>query len=163
MRETDELYLFWEHQFGQWTKRDMVDLDGTTYNCCEQFMMAKKALLFGDLETQAKIMATTSPKEQKKLGREVANFDARRWDQHKFAIVWMANFLKFSQHPDLKERLLNTGSKILAEASPVDLIWGIGFAAKDDAALDPSQWRGQNLLGEVLMSVRVALRKSERP
>lgn len=160
MRETEDLYLFWEHQFGQWTKRDMVDIDGTSYNCCEQFMMAKKALLFGDLETQSKIMATTSPKEQKQLGREVVNFDAGFWDLHKFAIVWMANFLKFSQHPDLKERLLNTGDKILAEASPVDLIWGIGFAAKDDEALDPAQWRGQNLLGEVLMSVRDALRKA---
>ncbi len=160
MRATETLYLFWEHQFGQWTKRDMVDLDGTIYNCCEQFMMAKKALLFNDLELFAKILATLSPKEQKQLGREVANFDAKVWDRNKFAIVWMANFLKFSQHQDLKERLLNTGNKILAEASPVDLIWGIGFAAKDDAALDPAQWRGQNLLGEVLMSVRDALRKT---
>lgn len=160
MRETETLYLFWEHQFGQWTKRDMVDIDGTVYNCCEQFMMAQKALLFKDQSLFAKILATPSPKEQKHLGREVANFDAKLWDQNKFAIVWMANFLKFSQHPDLKERLLNTGNKILAEASPVDLIWGIGFAAKDDEALDPAQWRGQNLLGEVLMSVRSALRLS---
>jgi ribA/ribD-fused uncharacterized protein len=160
VRETETLYLFWEHQFGQWSKRDMVDLDGTVYNCCEQFMMAKKALLFKDQSLFAKILATPSPKEQKQLGREVANFDAPIWDRNKFAIVWMANFLKFSQHPDLKERLLNTGDKILAEASPVDLIWGIGFAAKDDEALDPAQWRGQNLLGEVLMSVRDALRKS---
>lgn len=160
MRETEKLYLFWEHQFGQWTKRDMVDLDGTVYNCCEQFMMAKKARLFGDRQTYERIMATDSPKEQQQLGREVANFDATVWDRNKFAIAWMANYLKFSQHPDLKERLLNTGNKILAEASPVDLVWGIGFAAKDDEALDPAQWRGQNLLGEALMSVRDALRKT---
>jgi hypothetical protein len=160
MRETENMYLFWEHQFGQWTKRDMVDVDGAVYNCCEQYMMAKKALLFGDDETRNKIMATLVPREQKDLGRMVANFDAEKWDAYKFAIVWQANFLKFSQHADLRERLLNTGDKVLAEASPVDLVWGIGFAAKDDEALDPSKWRGQNLLGEVLMSVRDALRKT---
>jgi ribA/ribD-fused uncharacterized protein len=160
MRESENLYLFWEHQFGQWTKRDMIDIDGAVYNCCEQYMMAKKALLFADIQTQNKIMQTSAPREQKDLGRTVANFDARTWNEHKFAIVWQANFLKFSQHQDLRERLLNTGDKILAEASPVDLVWGIGFAAKDDEALDQTKWRGQNLLGEVLMSVRDALRKS---
>lgn len=160
MRETDQVYLFYEHQFGQWTKRDMVDVDGVVYNCCEQYMMAKKALLFRDLDTLGRIMASASPREQKQLGREVANFDPVVWNRYKFAVVWMGNFLKFSQHPDLRERLLNTGDKLLAEASPVDLVWGIGFAATDDEALDPRQWRGQNLLGEVLMSVRGALRKS---
>ncbi len=27
MRETDDYYFFWEHQFGQWTKRDITDTD----------------------------------------------------------------------------------------------------------------------------------------
>lgn len=39
------------------------------------------------------IMATDSPKEQKQLGREVANSDTKIWDRNKFAIVWMANNL----------------------------------------------------------------------
>lgn len=162
MKETEEMYLFWEHQFGQWTKRDMVDFDGSKYNCCEQYMMAQKAKLFNDQSTFDKIMNTESPSRQKDLGRTVANFDEIIWNANKFAIVWMANFLKFSQHHDLRERLLKTGEKTLAEASPVDLVWGIGFSAKDEEALDPSQWRGKNLLGEVLMSVRDALKKSAR-
>ncbi len=159
MRETEDVYLFWEHQFGQWTKRDMVDVDGVLYNCCEQYMMAKKALMFGDRVNFDKIMMTVSPKEQKQLGRKVENFEAEKWDNHKFAVVWFANYLKFSQHHDLRERLLKTGTKILAEASPVDLVWGIGHAANTDEAIDPTQWRGRNLLGEVLMSVREALPK----
>ena len=71
-------------------------------------------------------------------------------------IVWYGNYLKFSQHEDLRERLLATGDRILAEASPYDLIWGIGYRAKDDLALDQKNWRGQNLLGKILMSVRSA-------
>jgi ribA/ribD-fused uncharacterized protein len=157
MRETDDLYLFWHHQFGQWGKHEMQDIDGCVYNCCEQYMMAKKALLFSDQDSVAKIMAAETPKEQQALGRRVANFNRELWDRNKFAIVWQGNYLKFSQQRELRERLLATGDKILAEASPVDLIWGIGFAAEDDQALNPANWRGQNLLGKALMSVRAAL------
>ncbi len=158
MKETNDLYLFWRHQFGQWTKRDMIDIDGAVYNCCEQFMMAKKALLFNDQVTLAKIMATDSAKEQQALGREVENFNAKHWDENKYGIVWFANYLKFTQHTDLAERLLATENKTLAEASPYDLVWGIGFEAEDEQALNQESWQGQNLLGKVLMSVREALR-----
>ncbi len=158
MRETNDLYLFWRHQFGQWTKRDMIDIDGAVYNCCEQFMMAKKALLFNDQVTLAKIMATDSAKEQQALGREVKNFNAKRWDKNKYGIVWFANYLKFTQHTDLAERLLATENKTLAEASPSALVRGIGFEAEDEQALNQESWQGQNLLGKVLMSVREALR-----
>lgn len=157
MKETDKFYFFWQHQFGQWTKRDMVDVDGTIYNCCEQYMMAKKAELFNDHATLEKIMATDSPKLQQALGREVQNFEPQKWDQHKYGIVWYANYLKFTQHDDLADRLLNTGNRILAEASPYDLVWGIGFEAEDPLALEMANWKGQNLLGKVLMSIREAL------
>ena len=46
------------------------------------------------------------------------------------------------------------------EASPYDTIWGIGLAAEDPRAKDPSQWRGQNLLGFALMEVRDEIRRS---
>lgn len=157
MKETNEMYLFWEHQFGQWTKRDIEDMDGTLYNCCEQYMMAKKALLFRDTETYQKIMQTDSPKMQQAFGREVKNFDSNRWNKNKYGIVWMANYLKFTQHHDLAERLLKTEKKILAEASPYDLVWGIGFAAEADEALNIECWKGENLLGKVLMSIREAI------
>ena len=40
------------------------------------------------------------------------------------------------------------------EANPDDTIWGVGLTSSDDAILIESNWRGQNLLGEVLMVVR---------
>ena len=157
MRETDSLYLFWKHEFGQWTLRTITDPDGLSYNCCEQYMMYKKARLFGDEATAKRILEEPDPANQQKLGRQVSGFDARQWDNHKVGIVWYGNYLKFSQHQDLRMRLLATGNKILAEASPYDLIWGIGYRAKDEKALDLAEWRGQNFLGQVLMSVRSAL------
>lgn len=158
MRETDNYYLFWKHQFGQWTIRDMEDMDGTVYNCCEQYMMFKKAQLFKDEAMAKKILKEKAPSNQQKLGRQIKGFVPTQWDKNKIGIVWYGNYLKFSQHEDLKQRLLATGNKILAEASPYDLIWGIGFSAKDDLALDQKNWKGQNLLGQVLMSVRKALK-----
>ena len=49
-------------------------------------------------------------------------------------------------------------AKALVEASPHDRIWGIGMAASDPASLSPHLWRGDNLLGFVLMEVRALLR-----
>ena len=49
-------------------------------------------------------------------------------------------------------------ASILVESAPRDRIWGIGLGAKNEKALDPSQWRGRNLLGFVLTQVREELR-----
>ena len=158
MLETNTHYFFWRHQFGQWTLRDMHDPDGVIYNCCEQYMMAKKALLFGDTQAYQRIMTSKSPSEQKDLGRMVTSFDAVLWEKHRFGIVWYANYLKFSQHEDLKTRLLNTGTRVIAEASPVDLVWGVGFAVEDEKIHDERNWTGLNLLGKAIMSVRESLK-----
>ena len=120
-------------------------------------MMYKKAILFGDLEIAQKLLEEPDPSAQQKMGRLIRGFQAELWDQHKLGVVWYGNYLKFTQHQDLQDRLLQTGHKILAEASPYDLIWGIGLGAKDDKILDQANWRGQNLLGETLMSVRSLL------
>jgi ribA/ribD-fused uncharacterized protein len=50
------------------------------------------------------------------------------------------------------------GLYLIVEASPTDVIWGIGRAWDDPLAMDRSAWRGTNWLGEVLMNVRSALR-----
>ena len=49
----------------------------------------------------------------------------------------------------------------MAEASPLDLVWGIGLRADDPRAKDTRQWRGKNLLGEALSAVREEIRDTE--
>ena len=154
MRETDKFYFFWKHEFGQWTRRDMVDKLTIQYNCCEQYMMYHKAILFKDYDTAQLILKESDPKKQKDLGRQVKNYDENVWKMHRMSIVTSGNFLKFTQHGELLERLLDTGNKILVEASPYDNIWGCGLAANDDRILDIDNWTGQNLLGQCLMNVR---------
>ncbi|MBC8478732.1 NADAR family protein [bacterium] len=162
MRETEQFYFFYEHQFGQWTQRQMTDPDGIGYNCCEQYMMFKKACLFQDSDSADRILNEVVPARQKELGRQVKGYQPDLWNQHKFGIVWYGNYLKFSQHADLRKRLLATGEKTLAEASPLDRVWGVGLAADDERILDTANWTGQNLLGKALMSVRQALAQHEQ-
>ena len=125
-------------------------------------MMAKKAELFNDLEMLEAIIAVKSPAEAKALGRNVKNFDATVWDEKRYEIVVEGNFHKFSQNEELKDFLLNTGSRTLVEASPVDKIWGIGLSADDVKAENPLRWNGLNLLGFALMEVRDQLEGSKK-
>lgn len=121
--------------------------------------MAEKARLFGDKEICAKIMESTEPNKIKALGRKVKNFDQAVWDACKYSIVLNGNYLKFIQNPKLKEFLLSTGDKVLAEASPYDGIWGIRMGEKSPNVRNPMEWQGENLLGFALMEVREELRR----
>lgn len=124
------------------------------FSNAEQYMMAHKALLFGDGDTLTKIMNTTSPAVAKKLGREIKNFDPATWDSHKFDIVVRGNVLKFTQNLPLMKRLKQTGNKTLVEASPYDKIWGCGLSVEAAAKTAENKWPGENLLGKALMAVR---------
>lgn len=156
----DDFVFFWGGPFSQWAKYTM-ESNGKTYVTCEQYMMAEKARLFGDKESESKIMASKNPREQKSLGRKVIPFDATRWEEAREEIVFQANLAKFSQREDLKEMLLATGDKTIAEASPRDAIWGIGMAEDHPNVTDQTVW-GQNLLGKALMRVRAYLRPQKR-
>lgn len=158
--ETDRMVLFWKPPtpFGQWTPSPFT-VDGVAYGCAEQMMMAEKARLFGDDANLARILATDDPRRQKALGQKVRPFDQATWEEHRIPIVTAVSRAKFAD-PERAAALLATGDRLLVEASPLDRIWGIGLRADDPRAHDPATWRGLNLLGEALMTVRAELRRS---
>jgi ribA/ribD-fused uncharacterized protein len=141
----------------QWWNSKFV-VDEIRYNSAEQFMMAEKARLFKDNETLSKILETRNPLKAKQLGRQVRNFNINIWEKESINIVFKGNLEKFNQNPDLKKYLLATGKKILAETNPQDPIWGIGISENDEHVKNPLMWKGQNLLGFVLMEVRERLK-----
>lgn len=130
------------------------DDNNMEFNCVEQYMMYRKAILFNDINTANKIMKETYPPKLKKLGREVLNFNSAKWDKAKKGIVYQGCYYKFTQDENLKKALLLTKGTTLVEASPYDDIWGIKLSAEDPRAQDRRTWRGQNLLGEILTSLR---------
>ena len=157
--------FFWGHRpsnkgvtaacFSQWYTAPF-EVDGQHYATAEHFMMAEKATLFGDIEIRQQILAAPSPAKAKALGSSVRGFEESTWTAHRFGIVVRGNQAKFSQNPVLAEFLHNTRGRVLAEASPVDRVWGIGLAHDAPEAQNPTRWRGLNLLGFALMEVRDA-------
>lgn len=95
----------------------------------------------------------------KNYGREVQNFDQEKWSAECESVVYKAILAKFSSDQHLKKILVETGDDILAEASPLDKIWGIGLAPNDPKVQDINAWDGSNLLGKCLMKARDALRE----
>ena len=143
--------------FSNWYPSPFV-LDGERFANVEQYMMAEKAKLFGDMGMYHLIRSTESPADCKRLGRRVKGFDSMEWDAAKYRVMKAGNLEKYRQNPTLLKKLLETEDAILAEASPKDRIWGIGMEADEAATVDPKDWPGQNLLGKVLMEVREELR-----
>ena len=134
-------------------------LNGIEYNCCEQYMMHQKAIVFNDEEIASQILQETNPKVIKSLGRRVRNFDDNVWIEKCRDVIFEGNLAKFSQNEEFKRTLLATGTCLIAEASPYDRRYGIGLGQNDRRAQDPKQWRGSNWLGEALMKVREELSK----
>ncbi|KAM0334427.1 hypothetical protein ACHAQA_001453 [Verticillium albo-atrum] len=138
---------------------ERADDDAIMFNCAEQFMMYCKAARFGDRQGQARIMATDSPKEQKRLGKQIIGFTDESWDQVKSEVVTVGNLAKFRQDIRLRRRLLATGDRMLCEAASKDRVWGIGYNAK--TAMSQRKHWGENRLGKALMAVRDILRAED--
>jgi ribA/ribD-fused uncharacterized protein len=136
-----------------------IVLDGVQYNCSEMVYMASKAAYFGDRQTRAKILAAKTPREQKRLGREVKGFKLREWDVVRERLMKRALLAKFSQNANLRRALVRSGTQILVEGSPYDPVWGSGLSLWHPDAAYPSRWPGANKLGQLLMAVRDDLRE----
>ncbi len=161
--------FFWGHQskgnniskscFSQWYTSPFSE-DGKRFATAEHYMMYGKAKLFNDIDAMGKALDAKNPGAVKAVGRSVRGFDQAIWDANKFDLVVNANLAKFGNNKELSDFLLNTGKRVLVEASPVDKVWGIGLAQDDDTATNPNLWKGENLLGFALMEVREQLMNS---
>jgi ribA/ribD-fused uncharacterized protein len=155
-RITDTHVFFWGSELSNWHPCNFKYKEHIFHNS-EQAFMWEKAMYFGDHETASMILACPTPSVAKKLGRKVKNFDKTVWLTAGYEAMLNVNYAKFDQNKGLKSSLLSTENKTIVEASPYDVIWGIGLHWEDDKVLDESQWRGMNLLGKVLMEVREIL------
>jgi ribA/ribD-fused uncharacterized protein len=154
---TDTHVFFLTSEFSQWYPSDFCDEKNNQFNCAEQWMMFKKAELFGDKNVMAKVLACKDPSAMKSLGRQVQGFNQTIWDEACQNIVARGNVLKFSQNRDLWDVLDGTEERMLVEAASYDPIWGIGLGAEAAVNSNPSTW-GSNFLGKSAMKTRDFLR-----
>lgn len=147
--------------FSQWWTGHPFVVGGERFATAEHFMMAAKARIFGDEPARENILASSEPGAAKALGRTVRDFDDDAWKAVRFDVVTDASMQKFGSAPELRGHLLSTGEAVLVEAAPRDTIWGVGVGR--ERAVDPSHWRGLNLLGFALMRARAILRGEHPP
>jgi len=135
---------------------------GLQFNNVEQYLHYVKATHAGDVGTARTILGTTQPRRCRLLGRQVKGFSDKAWGDIARQVAERGVYLKFEQNPTLAERLQNTGSDELVEASPYDHRWGIGASAADAHSKTRAMW-GLNWLGHALMRVRARLRVKATP
>lgn len=150
--QTDTHFFFYKSALSQWHMVDFY-VEGIKFSCSEQYHMAKKALLFDDINSYIKIMDAKHPRDMQLLGRKIKFFKQNVWDEFKYEIVYNGNYARFDQNQEQCDLLLSTKGT-LVEASPTDLIYGVGLSINDPLIKNPNNWKGQNLLGKILTKIR---------
>ena len=157
--------LFWHGPLSQWWYSPF-EVDGTEYNCAEQYMMVTKARMFGDAKAETSILNMKGPhtsqhdfgqrypNKQREMGRRVKNFCPIAWHAVARDVVTRGNLAKFSQNDELLACLMYTRKYTLVESSPLDQLWGTGLAEDEPGAFNPAKWHGRNWLGQVLTELR---------
>ena len=131
-----------------------IEVDGEKFPTVEHYFQGMKAKEFGDTEMYDKIVKAKTPKAVKALGKKVKNFNKDVWELKRESIMEAGLKAKFTQHPELRKQLMETGEKIIGEADARNTFWGIGSAMGTPKSLKPSKWRGQNKMGKLLMELR---------
>lgn len=155
MKTTQDFVFFYGNKdnFSNFYKTNFT-VEGVTFCCGEQFVMYSKAMLFKDYDIAEKIMSETAPAKMKALGRKVKNFDDEVWADNRENMTYIGLLAKYKQNQDLMAELLSTGNREIVEASPRDKVWGIGMGVGNTEIEDKDKWKGQNILGKILMKVR---------
>lgn len=118
-----------------------VEYDDEMYPSSEHAYQAAKTL---DLEARKRIRLEPSPGRVKRMGRRLELREG--WEEVKLVVMASILYDKFTRHPDLRQKLIDTGSAELIEGNN----WGDRFWGVDGT--------GKNHLGRILMALRDYLR-----
>ena len=126
------------------------------FTSTEQGFMFLKALYFKDYDTAKEILNTDDPDKCRRLGRQVKNYDDSEWSRIRYILFYDLNLQKYTQDGSLKAKLMSKDfdGKKFVEASPIDLIWGIGMGERDKGVENENKWKGLNYLGRILTTIR---------
>ena len=99
-------------------------------------------------------MQTKTALECKQLSKDIVNYDPNDWRERAGQLCDAGIEAKFVQNPSLLRLLVCTGDKTLVECS-YDRLWANGLPLHNSESLDESEWVGENLLGNILMRIRM--------
>ena len=130
-----------------------IHLDDREWPTAEHYFQAMKyedrdhqEVIRQDRDHQEVIRQARTPGEAKRIGHRGRLRED--WEGVKDLVMLQTVAAKFDQHPDLAEKLLETGNADLIEDAPRDYYWGCG-----------RRGNGKNMLGRILEEVRNALKE----
>ena len=120
-----------------------VTIDGVKWPTTEHYFQAQKFVGTPYVEMIRNLHA---PRQAFQMSRDpkVSHWRRSDWDSVKDDVMHKALQCKFDQHPNLRNKLLETSNKKLIEHTSNDSYWGDGGG----------EGRGLNKLGQLLMKVR---------
>ena len=135
--------------------KQTVEIAGTTYSTVTHYIGSMEALEAKNDTMNEKIMKAASAKAAKAYLKKLSKNES--WESKKDQVMRDAIRAKFTQHPELRMKLLDTGKRPIGFADARDIYWGIGTSMDTDKAKSASKWRGLNKLGKILEELRSRL------
>ena len=133
---------------------------GTVYRNAYQAIMAGLAEYFGKEDLAVTIRDTEQPEDISLDMEMLPEATQDTWDAKLRELVLSVTQEKFTAHPELAERLVQTGDALLGAVppeDPTDTLLGIGLALENPGVNDPRKWTGQNVYGKALEEVRESI------
>ncbi len=126
-----------------------------SFESAEDFVLYHRSLLFDSIGHVGKRRKESYTAETSKISTsQVSDFALGVWKKIRYNIVKRGVGAKFRQNRKLQEILLSTGNELIAACCPTDIKWGIGLGVDEPERLYAYRWKGDNLLGRILMEVR---------
>ena len=127
--------------------------NGIEFHSSEQFIQHAKAKFFGDHYTQTIVLNAETALGSKRAGREISNYDHKRWCKSAKELCKPGIDAKFCQNPRAMQALLETGDKVLVECTK-DAVWGNGYPLGHPNSLRSQMWKSKGIVGEILEEIR---------
>lgn len=134
---TDQRYRWLSNFYGA----PITWKDGTVFPTVEHGFHYLKTK---DKEWRKRILKCKTPGDAKRAGHQCPMQPG--WDNIKVNLMTELVRRKFQQNPDLREKLLATGSRPLEEDAHWDTFWGTGVTG--------GKGKGKNMMGKILKQVR---------
>jgi ribA/ribD-fused uncharacterized protein len=138
-----------EYKFLSTFEMDGFKENNLHYNSVEHYFQSKKFEVTNP-EAAKEIRESENSQEANVAGRTHKKMRPD-WDSIKYEVMYNANYLKFSQNANLKEKLLRTGDVRIAQLSDQEFYWSENFEEKP---------KGRSLLGKILMEIRSKLKEN---
>lgn len=146
---TQILFYATDKPYGEFSNfsRHSIKLDGLLWPTSEHYFQAQK---FVGTPHAEELRQQPTPMFAAQMGRRRDLPFRADWDTVKDGVMMTALRAKFTQHPELRELLLDTGDAVLIEHTNNDRYWA-----------DGGDGTGRNRLGDLLMELRSELRGAE--